>query len=129
MGRLQMVLASAACALRACANTSPMTARPVSLAGEVVRQAKEAASYNLKDPSSARNRGVSAFRLQNGDFVFCGEQNARNGFGGLVGFKPFFVRFALGSTGPTRKVETRGFFAQDACNALRQGQPIPIRNV
>ncbi len=129
MKKFQMMTLGAVLAISACANTTEMTAQPVPLTGAVERQAKQAAAYNLKDPTSAIYRGVAAFKLQNGDYVFCGEQNTRNSFGGLVGFKPFFVRFALGASTPDRKVELRGFFAQDACNALRQGLAIPIRNV
>ena len=129
MMKFQMMTLSAVLAISACANTTEMKAQPVPLTGAVERQGKQAAAYNLKDPSSAIYRGVAAFKLQNGDYVFCGEQNAKNGFGGLVGFKPFFVRFALGASAPDQKVELRGFFAQDACNALRQGRAIPIRNV
>lgn len=130
MNRLQIMMTMGAfVTISACASTTEMTAIPVPLEGAVERQAKQAAAFNLKDPSSATYRGVAVFRLQNGDYVFCGEQNARNSFGGLVDFKPFFVRFALGASGPVRKVEERGFFAQEACKALGQGRAIPIRNV
>lgn len=130
MNRFQMMMnLGAFVTISACANTTEMTAKPVRLEGSIERQAKQAAEFNLKDPSSALYRGVAAFRLQNGDYVFCGEQNAKNSFGGLVGFKPFFVRFALGESRPIRKVEERGFFAQEACKALGQGRAIPIRNV
>ena len=95
-----------------------MSAKPVRLAGEIERQAKLAAEHSLKDPESAIYRGASAFRLQNGDYVFCAEQNAKNGFGGFVGFGHVFVRFALGAEQPNGKLERRGFLAQSACEAL-----------
>lgn len=109
-------------------STTDMTATPVRLSGEIKRQARIAAEHNLKDPTSAIYRSRSAHRLANGDYVFCSEQNARNGFGGFTGFKPVFVRFALGARQPIRKFETREFLAQNACDALQQGRSIPIRN-
>ncbi len=128
MKRFQMSAVTVALALGAFASTTDMTAKPVRLSGEIERQAKLAAEYNLKDPSSAMYRMASTYRLENGDYVFCTEQNARNGFGGFTGFKHVFVRFALGANQPTRKVEVRELLAQNACDALRRGRSIPIRN-
>jgi hypothetical protein len=58
-------------------------------------QAKEA----LKDPDSASFRALQLYRirykksdgtiLSGGEYKLCGEVNARNGFGGYAGFKPF----------------------------------------
>lgn len=47
--------------------------------------------YWLKDPSSATFRAVKVFRhpRPEGGYVFCGEVNARNSFGGFTGFERF----------------------------------------
>jgi hypothetical protein len=45
---------------------------------------------SLKDPDSGQFRGLKYFR--NGDrHVLCGEVNARNSFGGMVGFTDFYA--------------------------------------
>jgi hypothetical protein len=60
------------------------------------RQAKAAAAARLKDPGSAQFRSlfVSRGRLYVNDVLttplrLCGEVNARNSFGGYVGFRRF----------------------------------------
>lgn len=60
---------------------------------EQLASAKSAVVYDLKDPSSAqfRNmRGIQA-KAETGKSAtyICGEVNARNSFGGYVGFTPF----------------------------------------
>lgn len=59
----------------------------------------------LRDPSSAVYRSVKIYEHPNSDggVVFCGEVNARNGFGGMVGFERFVAHpttAALESMGP-----------------------------
>lgn len=51
------------------------------MAGEEMRKI-------LREPNSAEYRNVRAHRL-NDTFLFCGEVNARNGFGGYTGFQRF----------------------------------------
>ena len=45
----------------------------------------------LRDPSSAVYRSVRIYQhpKPNGGVVFCGEVNAKNGFGGMAGFERF----------------------------------------
>ena len=43
----------------------------------------------LRDPSSAQFRNVRRIQRDNGSTVFCGEVNARNGYGGMAGFTRF----------------------------------------
>lgn len=48
-------------------------------------------SATLKDPSSAQFRDDRVVRLPDGSARYCGEVNARNAFGGYVGFRPFIA--------------------------------------
>lgn len=50
--------------------------------------AKDAMTASLKDPASAKYQDVMAHRYQSG-YVFCGAVNAKNGFGGYMGFTRF----------------------------------------
>lgn len=53
-----------------------------------VEQAKKALAETLKDPSSAQFRNVRLTPYKDGN-VICGEVNAKNSYGGYVGFKSF----------------------------------------
>lgn len=50
--------------------------------------AKNAVKENLKDPESATFRKLFLVKNQKGEAV-CGEVNAKNSYGGYVGFQPF----------------------------------------
>lgn len=54
--------------------------------------AQEKVAYSLKDPSSAQFRSLYALSRGMGDDTVCGEVNAKNGYGGYVGFRMFYVR-------------------------------------
>jgi hypothetical protein len=68
----------------------------------LVKQVKEAARYNLKDPSSAQFRNVVVTQSYHADtgalngVNVCGEINAKNSFGAYTGFKKFFATRAEG---------------------------------
>lgn len=50
-------------------------------------EAKEKVSEDLKDPSSSQFRNLVAYD----DGLICGELNAKNSYGGYVGYNPFYV--------------------------------------
>ncbi|WP_404991292.1 hypothetical protein [Cupriavidus pauculus] len=50
----------------------------------------QAVKDQVKDPDSVKLRGVMAVQ-EEGVTKFCGEVNAKNSFGGYVGFKPFYA--------------------------------------
>ncbi|MNS23535.1 hypothetical protein D3C72_553530 [compost metagenome] len=52
-------------------------------------EARGAVLAKLRDPSSALFRNVRRIRHENGTTTFCGEVNARNGYGGMAGFQRF----------------------------------------
>lgn len=55
-----------------------------------VIRAKAAISAQMKDPESAQFRDVAHYKSGTID-VLCGSINAKNSFGGYVGFTPFLV--------------------------------------
>jgi hypothetical protein len=57
-------------------------------AADFRREARRALIDTLRDPASARFRDVRRYPAPNG-YTFCGEVNARNGFGGMTGFIRF----------------------------------------
>ena len=55
--------------------------------------ALDAVRNELKDPDSALFRNVSGFVAPNGSIYVCGWDNAKNSYGGYIGYEPFMVRF------------------------------------
>lgn len=53
-----------------------------------IGKATKAAADALKDPSSAKFRHVVAMQENAG---YCGEVNAKNSYGGYVGYRKFYV--------------------------------------
>lgn len=59
--------------------------------GELER-AKEEVASRARDPSSVQFRNVRFEAQHDGSKVLCGEMNAKNGFGGYVGFRDFALK-------------------------------------
>lgn len=58
---------------------------------QVLRAAKDAIVRQLKDPESARFGEVRVYATYEGaGMIACGTVNAKNAFGGYVGFKRFY---------------------------------------
>lgn len=109
------------CALTLAACVDPNTV-PVSVAPAAVSAADRSltAAYfaqTLRDPDSAQYRGWQGYRLGNGDRVVCGEMNARNGFGGMDGFSPFYLRYS----GNAVAMDQRDGQAVRACGEAASG--------
>lgn len=56
------------------------------------RAALAALTDQAKDPASVQFRGVRSFATSGNQRIVCGEYNARNSFGGYVGYLPFWIR-------------------------------------
>lgn len=82
------------------ANRSVAIAKAMATAGKaaqerlgeqkLIESAKQAAAYDLKDPSSAQFRNVRLVSYSDGRVV-CGEINAKNSYGAYVGFSAFMA--------------------------------------
>jgi hypothetical protein len=89
-------------AIAACLS-QPAAARPNNTWNTVAREARQSVLLLLRDPGSANFRDVQDYILQYGDVhIACGLVNAKNGFGGYVGFKRFI------SEGPLEKTYLEG---------------------
>lgn len=56
---------------------------------EISQEAKDAVTRNLKDPSSVQFRDTTTIKNSKNEQSHCGEFNAKNSYGGYVGFKRF----------------------------------------
>ncbi|ODU53455.1 MAG: hypothetical protein ABS98_00475 [Lysobacteraceae bacterium SCN 69-48] len=92
-------------------------------ADQAIADAKAAIAMKMKDPESARFAGVVA--SPKGGTV-CGWVNAKNSYGGYVGYKPFYVmgRFADVRDGDDVALSNRGSFAMmwRACGLVPEGE-------
>ena len=82
------------CAAIALSGCMQVTSENVSANPTRVAIAKSAVQGLMKDPESTRfGDGYQAYQLSNGDDVICGSLNAKNSYGGYVGYNAFYVRF------------------------------------
>lgn len=88
-----------------------------------IEDAKARVAMKMKDPESARFAGVT--RDPKGNTV-CGWVNAKNSYGGYVGYKPFFVmgRFVEIRDDGDEGISNRGLFAVmwKGCGLLPEGE-------
>lgn len=56
---------------------------------ELTEEQVEVLTRGLRDPLSAQFRNVR--KSEKHDFVICGEMNAKNAYGGYVGFRKFWL--------------------------------------
>jgi hypothetical protein len=79
----------------ASAKRPPGDLREILLDNEVaysLSRSRDAVLRQLRDPASAQFRNVAVVRAKQGlSWAFCGEVNAKNGFGGYTGFVPFYT--------------------------------------
>ena len=77
--------------------SSIQSVEPIELTDDQLALVKEEAANAMKDPQSAQFRNIRAamvtFEGQSPKIDVCGEMNARNAFGGYVGFKTFYGFF------------------------------------
>jgi hypothetical protein len=104
--------------LAACTvNTMPVTTTPAPVSSAEMAFVTAGISDAMKDPDSALFRKWRGFNLSNGDRVVCGEVNAKNSFGGYVGYEPFYIRLR-GSDTLALLLDTQ---AASACNEAATG--------
>ncbi len=92
MMRGEIIAAIVALAIGVSAGAAPKAkakAKPPAHAAEIA-QAKRAVAESLKDPASVQFRDIRVVKYGFGVLV-CGQYNAKNGYGGYVGFGPFVV--------------------------------------
>jgi len=75
------------------ASAAGSASKPSPNATRLIEMAKAKASEDLKDPDSALFRNVALHRGAKATNIsyICGEMNAKNGFGGYIGYKPFIA--------------------------------------
>lgn len=65
--------------------------RTVTVSVQKMAVYQSAVADTLRDPESARFRNVRVVRKADGSDALCGELNAKNVYGGYVGYAPFYA--------------------------------------
>ena len=68
------------------------TEKPPDVDATLIASAEQEISRDLMDPDSARFRNLRVVNDSKSGKAVCGELNAKNSFGGYVGFAPFLWR-------------------------------------
>lgn len=64
-----------------------------------VRAVQQAVAAETRDPAATQFRDVRVVGAMEGGATACGQMNAKNGFGGMTGWQPFYAEMiALGAT-------------------------------
>lgn len=97
--------------------------QPVTPSGAMIAKLKSTIDSGLRDPSSAQYRGFVAYAIGEGDTLLCGELNAKNGFGGYVGFNAISAIFDASGTLESYRVDASGQWpaAATECNTAAGG--------
>ena len=104
--------------LCACVATEPVAVSPVVMRAADAVIARAHIRATLRDPESARFQKEEQFRTAQGDQILCGEYNATNGFGGYVGYSPYYVRLRGGLVDAAH---LSGSLAAIGCRRAREG--------
>jgi len=93
---------------------------------EALAQLREKLLSTLNDPASAQFRNLT---LRSNGTVLCGDVNAKNGFGGYVGFRPF-IAVPEGAAIWSGSCTGRGDIdAQIACASAQNNYILPARRL
>lgn len=120
----QIVLLACAATLAACGNnpnTQRVTAEPITVQPRELFDAKNAVASKTADPDAARFDDFAAFRLSNGDRVYCGYVNAVMKNGSNSGFTPFYLRMRGSKTKSVHFEPKSADFASARCADVRRG--------
>lgn len=76
----------------------------------LINEAKKGIKYQLKDPTSVLFRDVRVVKNTEGKKTVCGEVNAKNIYGGYVGFKSFYGSSIIDSDNEImHKIQTNSY--------------------
>lgn len=93
-----------------------MVSFPALSASDSISSAENYIKQKMKDPDSTKFQNVRSINNSQGASYICGEANAKNSYGGYVGFKPFaYKEGRVVLDGSYDKPEDMEFFASSGC--------------
>ena len=73
-------------------NTIEVTTTPKKLSKAELTLVKTLVAEQSREPEAVRFRSLTGYQASNGHTIICGEWNAKNAYGGYVGYTPLWVR-------------------------------------
>ena len=93
---MNKIMALFAIALLAGCNADPNTMEietaPKKLSKAEISLAETLVAEQTREPEAVRFRFLTGYQASNGNTIICGEANAKNAYGGYVGYTPLWVR-------------------------------------
>lgn len=119
------VMSAAALALCGCVPNAPSpdvlaTAKAVQWTDADKRELTRILSAGLKDPDSAKFKWPPLLDVKRaeGFYNYCGMLNAKNSYGGYIGYQPFYAQVGRKPDGSISFAEMRGIGDGDAANPI-----------
>ena len=96
----------------------------------VIEKGKSAVSYAMKDPESTKFREITVHKKSSGPYMVCGQINAKNSYGGYIGYQGFMV--SVGSGKAVVTLERDKYFPFETvweaiCNIKDQIHPVQTK--
>jgi len=109
-------------------STAPVAVHPASLDTQIVSLVQSNIKEIVKDPESAKFRRETGFTTDFGDYVLCGEFDAKNSFGGYTGYDAYYYRVRNGIV-MAKQLDRRGLVeATKACREAASGTLLLPKN-
>ncbi|TMV02576.1 hypothetical protein FGK63_20325 [Ruegeria sediminis] len=105
----------------ACVPTRDVSVSPVQASSRNLATAKAHMAAALKDPESMKIRNVSHYKTAEGDWIVCGEMDAKNSFGGYNGYSPFYFRLQGNTVKKAHFGDDSDWLATTACTQSASG--------
>jgi hypothetical protein len=120
----KLALAASMIFLMGCANPNTMevTTSPAKLSKSEIALVKTLVSETTRDPEAVKFRFLTGYRASNGDMIICGEANAKNAYGGYVGYTPLWVRMDGTTLKSANFLPNFAASIAKACNEAKMGK-------
>ena len=103
-------------------NTMNVTTTPTTLSERQEITFKSAIAELTREPEAVRFRGFRGYNTSDGDLIVCGEANAKNAFGGYVGYTPIWIRSRDNQVISAVWSEDLSAYTAQQCQAAANGQ-------
>ena len=103
-------------------NTIEVSTKPHKLSSNEINFAKNIIAEQSREPEAVRFRNLYGFSTNTGDTIVCGEVNAKNAYGGYVGYRTMWVRFEGNTVKSAVWEEEYQAYAESMCSQAKLGK-------
>lgn len=102
-------------------NTIEVATRLTTLNQKHTTLAKSLIAELTREPEAVRIRHLRGYKAANGHQIICGEANAKNAYGGYIGYYPFWIRLEGGSLKTLNWIGTSAQIIIEQCKNAGNG--------